>query len=206
MKRTGRYISALIGTALVLIPILVNAEKIPMTAWIHDPLIASVNVSPDGNKLVALTLSNVNEAADITVWDSNNLSAPPTRFKPRKTKALFVTWLNNDRLFVIGRMKYDYQIGARTTHWFRDYAYIVDEKGKRFRELFKSKEDDIASVSLFDSLPQQPDKILVQTTNLEFAQDIYEVDLKSFTSKRIFRGATGEDYFTDAQGVIRGRS
>jgi dipeptidyl aminopeptidase/acylaminoacyl peptidase len=206
MKISRCYFSILIGTALALMPILVNAEKIPMTAWIHDPLIASVNVSPDGNKLVALTLSNVNEAADITVWDTNNLSAPPTRFKPKKTKALFVTWLNDDKLFVIGRMKYDYVRGGRTTHWFRDYAYIVDEKGKRFRELFKSKEDDIAGVSLFDSLPQQPDKILVQTTNLEFAPDIYEVDLKSFTSKRIFRGATGESYFTDAKGEIRGRS
>jgi len=49
-------------------------------------VIASVNVSPDGNKLVALTLSDVNEAADITVWDVNNLAAEPTRFKPKKSK------------------------------------------------------------------------------------------------------------------------
>ena len=161
MNRSGRYISVLIGTALALMPILANAEKIPMTAWIHDPLIASVNVSPDGNKLVALTLSNVNEAADITVWKTDNLSAEPMRFKPKKTKALFVNWLNNDSLFVIGRQKYDYIRGGRTIHWFRDYAYIVDEKGKRFRQLFKSKEDDIAGVSLFDTLPQQPNKILV---------------------------------------------
>ena len=59
------------------------AEEIPMTAWIHDPVISSVIVSPDGNKLVALTLSDVNEAADITVWDTTDLAKPPQRFQPR---------------------------------------------------------------------------------------------------------------------------
>ena len=206
MKHPSRHFFMHIATVFAFLPALAGAENIPLTAWIHDPVIASVNVSPDGNKLVALTLSNVNEAADITVWDVNNLSAEPKRFKPKKTKALSVTWLNNDRLFVRGRQKYDYKIGSRTTRWFRDYAYIVDDEGKRFRELLKSKKDQIAGVSLLDTLPLQPDKILVQTTNLEFASDIYEVNLRNFNSKRIFRGATGESYFTDPKGVIKGRS
>ena len=192
-----------------------NAEKIPMTAWIHDPVIASVNVSPDGNKLVALTLSDVNEAADITVWNTNDLSASPKRFKPENTKAISVSWLNNDRLFVVGRQKYDftpgqkYRIGVRSAkkiRWFRDIPYIVDSEGKRFRQLFDSKEQEIVSVNLFDSLPLQPDKILVQTTNLEFAVDLYEVDLNKFTSKRVFRGASGESFLANPYGEVKGKS
>lgn len=72
--------------------------------------------------------------------------------------------------------------------------------------MFKSKENDVAGVRLFDTLPLQPQKILVETTNLEFASDIYEVDLKSFLSKRVFRGATGETFFADPKGAIKGKS
>ena len=192
--------------ALILLPMLANSEEIPLTAWIHDPVIDSVNVSPDGNKLVALTLSDVNEAADITVWNTSNLAAQPKRFKPKETKALSVTWLSNDRLFVVGRQKYDFPDGAKKTRWFRDIAYIVDSDGDRFRQLFKSKEDDIVSIALFDSLPLEPDKILVRTTNLEFAEDIYEVNLKSYNSRRVFRGAVGETFMADPKGRIKGRS
>jgi len=204
------FVSALVGT--LLLPALAGAEKIPMTAWIHDPVIASVDVSPDGNKLVALTLSDVNEAADITVWNTRDLSAPPSRFKPKETKAISVRWLNNDRLFVVGRQKYDFTAGAKfgvatkPIRWFRDISYIVDSKGNRFRRLLGSKEDNIVSIRLFDTLPLQPDKIMVETTNLEFAPDIYEVDLKNFSSKRVFRGATGESFFADPKGEIKGRT
>lgn len=179
-------------------------EKIPLTAWIHDPVIASVNVSPDGKKLVALTLTNVNDPAEITVWDTANLSAEPKRFKPDDVKSLFVTWLNNDRLLVLGRQKYDYQIGATTTKWFRDKAYIVDSEGKDFRQILQNK--DAIGINLFDLLPQQEDKILVQVTNLEFAPDIYEINLKNYLATRIFRGAQGESFIADPYGNIKGKS
>lgn len=191
---------------LVLLPAFAGAEKIPMTAWIHDPVIDSVNVSPDGSKLVALTLSDVNEPADITVWNTSDLSAEPIRFKPKETKAIFVDWLNSERLFVVGRQKYDYPTQGNPIRWFRDISYIVDSEGKRFRKLFNSKRDEIAGVSLFDTLPMQDDKILVQTLNLEFARDVYEVDLNSFNSKRVFRGASGESFIADPFGKIKGKS
>lgn len=186
-------------------PFQAMAELIPMTAWIHDPVIASVDVSPDGNKLAALTLSNVNEPPDITVWDTRDLGKEPIRFRPSNTKAIFVNWLNNERLFVVGRQKYDFQVGSRTTRWFRDIAYIVDDKGKRFRTLLRNHAEDTVRVQLFDSLPNEPGKILVEATNLEFASDIYEVNLKNFTSKRVFRGATGETFFANPFGEVKGR-
>ena len=161
MKYSIRFFLIVVATTFAIIPTLASAEKIPMTAWIHDPVIASVDVSPNGDKIVALTLSNVNDPADITIWNTNDLSAEPLRFKPKRTKALSVDWLSDDRLFVIGRQKYDYRIGSRTIRWFKDYAYIVDSEGKRFRELFRNKENEVVGVSLFDTLPLQPDKILV---------------------------------------------
>ncbi len=109
-----------LSTMLVSTP--AHADLIPINAWIHDPVIASVSISPNGNKLVALTLSNINEAPDVTVWDTRNISAAPKRFRPEDSKSLFVTWLNNERLLVVGRQKFDYRIGGKVTRWFRDKA------------------------------------------------------------------------------------
>jgi len=202
-SRTDVRTVAAIIAAFILAPFAM-AEEIPLTAWIHDPVISSVNVSPDGNKLVGLTLTDVNEPAEITVWDTRDLAKEPMRFKPKDTKALFVTWLNNDRLFVIGRQKYDYQFGATTTKWFRDQAYIVDSEGDKFRQILQNK--DAVGINLFDTLPLQADKILVEVTNFEFAPDIYEVDLENFLSKRIFRGAQGESFIGDPYGEVKGKS
>ena len=182
----------------------VAAELIPMSAWIHDPVISSVNVSPDGNSLVALTLSNVNEAPDVTVWDTSKLSAEPKRSRPKDTKAYSVRWLNDDKLLVVGRQKYDYRIGGKVTRWFRDKSYIVDKDGGRFREILSNKES--VGTAIFDVLPRHKDKILVSVTNFEFAEDIYEVDLDNLLSRRVFRGATGEGFFGDYAGNIYGKS
>jgi len=201
---TTKRPALLTSLLLVVLPCLASAEEIPLVAWVHDPLIASVGVSPDGNKLVALTLSDVNEPADITVWDINDLSKPPKRFAPPDVKAIVVGWINDDMLYVIGRQKYDYRIGGTKTKWFRDKTYLVDSKGKRFRTVLENVES--VGTSLFNLLPTEPDKILVSVRNLEFAEDIYEVNVKTFLSHRVQRGATGESYMSDVFGEIRARS
>ncbi|HUD96072.1 MAG TPA: prolyl oligopeptidase family serine peptidase [Woeseiaceae bacterium] len=181
-----------------------RAEPIPINAWVHDPVIASVGVSPDGNQLVALTLSDVNEAPDITIWDTRNLAATPKRFKPGDSKAIFVQWLNDERLFVIGRQKFDYRIGGRTTKWFRDKSYIVDRNGKEFREILGNR--DNIGASLFDSLPMHDNKALVALVNLEFATDIYEINLDSLNVRRVYRGVSGENYIADHDGEVRSKA
>lgn len=203
--RSHRFVFT-IAFCFTMVSSLAVAERIPMKAWIHDPVIDSVTVSPSGNRLVGLTLSDINEPADVTVWDTRDLSKPPKRFKPKETKALFVTWLGEDTLFVRGRQKYDFKTGGKTTRWFKDIAYLVDANSGRFRTLFKSKEDDVVQVNLFDTLPLEADKILVETVNLEFASDIYEVNLNNLTSKRVFRGATGESFMPDPMGRVKGRT
>ena len=180
----------------------VQAETIPMSAWIHDPVIASLGVSPDGNQLVALTLADVNAPPQITVWQTEDLSVPPNRFAPVDVKAMGVFWLNDEYLLVIGRQKFDYRSGGIPTKWFRTKLYVVDDKGERFRELLENQD---GGKRLFDVLPRQEDKFLVRHTNREFASDVYEVDLGTFNSRRVYRGASGVGIFADHEGVIRGR-
>ena len=181
----------------------VQADTIPINAWIHDPVIDSVRVSPDGNQLVALTLADVNAPPQITVWQTEDLSLPPRRFAPDDVKAIGVYWLNNEYLLVVGRQKFDYRYAGAPIRWFRNKLYVIDDEGEeRFRELLENEDGD---KGLFDVLPQQEDKFLVELINREFASDIYEVDLGTFNSRRVYRSARGVGIFADHHGVIRGR-
>ena len=111
---------------------------IPLQAWVHDPVIASVDVSPDGKRLAALTLQDVNEAAQVTVWNTTELHAEPSgRFAPKDAKALFVTWLSNKTLAVVGRQKFDFRTGGKPTRWFRDLItiYALGPDNQVVREL-----------------------------------------------------------------------
>ena len=196
----------LLGTAILAFTSggTMRAEIIPMNAWIHDPVISSVDVSPDGNQLVALTLSDVNAPPQVTVWQTEDLSIPPVRFSPPDVKALGVGWLNDEYLYVIGRQKFDIRFGGRPTRWFRDKLYIIDDRGEqRWRELLET-EDGIKGI--FNLLPHDRDRFLARRTNYEFGMEIYEVNLRNFNARRVYRGASGDSIFADAFGEIRGRS
>ena len=179
------------------------AETVPINAWIHDPVISSVDVTPNGEQLAALTLSGINAPPEVTVWQTRDLSLPPRRFRPVDVKALSVSWLNDEYLLVVGRQKFDIRVGARPTKWFRNKIYVVDDEGKRFRELFETRR--ILGVSGLSTLPQHKDKFLVQVTNTEFADDLYEVSLKNFVARRVYRGASNENISMDHHGEIRAR-
>ena len=198
--RIGVLLLALVGSGVA------GGEPIPMSAWIHDPVIASVDVSPDGRRLVALTLGNVNEVPDVTVWQTADLSASPKRFRPKDSKARAVFWLNDDRLAVIGRQKFDFRTGGRPTKWFREKIYIYSTRDdfKGSVELFETKE--VVSVGLFNLLPHRKDTILLEIVNREFAQDIYELDLATLNSRRVYRGAERESIFDDFEGEVRGKA
>lgn len=179
-----------------------TAQKIPLEAWIHDPVITSVGISPDGKHVAALTLANTKDAPDITLWDTSNLGDPPIRFRPKSAKARLVAWLNNDTLFVIARQKFDIRSGGKPTRWFRDLAYLVQLKDRKFRGLLR-KRDDIVDVTLEDVLRKDPEHILVKVRTDEFANELFKVNLKRRTALRVFRGATGDEVHTDSRGEVR---
>ena len=204
MQSSKLKIALIAGLSAAVASGALRAEIIPMNAWIHDPVISSADVSPDGNQLVALTLSDVNGPPEITVWQTEDLSLPPVRFSPPDVKSLAVGWLNDEYLYVFGRQKFDYRYGGRPTHWFRDKLYVIDDRGEeRWRELLENED---GGKGLFHVLPQDRNKFLVRRTSLEFATEIYEVDLRNFISRRIYRSASGEGIFANSFGEIIGKS
>ncbi len=206
MKFFNRLFSIVVSTAILFAASThVYAEQIPLKAWIHDPVIDSVNVSPDGKHLIGLTLTDVNSAPQVTVWDASNLAEQPVFWSPKDIKPLLVRWLNNETFIVYGRQKYDYRYAGRNTKWFRDKAYFVSYSAKK-RKVIKAREilatKEKIGVSIESSLPLDENKVLIRVTNLEFASDLYEVDLKEKTEKRVYRGSPRNSAVTNAWGEV----
>ncbi len=182
----------------------VSAEKIPYQAWIHDPVISSVEVNPSGTKLAALTLSDINKAPAVTVWDLSDLSKPPVRFGPDDIKPLFVGWLSDEQILVYGRQKYDFRFSGRFTKWFRDKVYIMQADGKKAREILSNR--DIIGARVINRLPLEKNKILIGATTPEFAEDLFEIDLTNFAAKRVYRGSPDNSVITDLYGKVVGKT
>lgn len=74
--------------------------QIPLQAWVHDPVIGGVSISPDGKHIAAISLPDINSVPQVTVWSADNLDQPPLRFDlgdkdGGRWKPQSVSWLNN---------------------------------------------------------------------------------------------------------------
>ncbi len=182
--------------------------RIPLQAWVHDPVIASVGVSPDGQRLAALTLQNVNEAAQVTLWSTHQLHAEPVRFAPKDAKALSVVWLSNTALAVVGRQKFDFRTGGRPTRWFRDliYIYALGPDNQVVRELRLLDKEEIIGFSIQNLLKLEADKVLLRVTSREFITDLYELDLNTFRTRRVHRGSPKAAAITNFRGEVMAKT
>ncbi|WP_445360847.1 alpha/beta hydrolase family protein [Microbulbifer sp. EKSA005] len=173
----------------------------PLEAWIHDPVIDSVTVNPKGSKISALTLVDVNEAPYATIWQADDLAKKPLYFRPDDSKLIYLSWVSDNKLFAIGRQKYDYRFGGKFTKWFKNIAYLLDSETGKFRELLGHR-DDIQSVSIVNQLAEKPNKILLNVTTSSRAEEFLELDLNKLTSKRVFRGDDRSSFSTDTLGNV----
>ncbi|WP_308365237.1 MULTISPECIES: prolyl oligopeptidase family serine peptidase [unclassified Microbulbifer] len=185
----------------MLFSVMAAAKEVPLEAWVHDPLIDAVVVNPAGTHIAALTLADVNEAPFATIWGVQSLSKVPKRFRPKDSKLIALQWLSDDKLFAVGRQKFDYRLGATTTKWFRNIPYILNPKTGKFRELMRHR-DDIQSASVVNLLSDKPDKVLISITTNQRAEEYLELDLKRLTTKRVFRGDDRSSFSIDTLGRI----
>ncbi|MFV8783433.1 alpha/beta hydrolase family protein [Microbulbifer sp. SA54] len=182
----------------------VVANEIPIEAWIHDPLIDAVNVNPQGSRLAALTLDDVNEAPFATIWDTGNFAQKPKKFRPKSSKLIALQWLNDEKLFAVGRQKFDYRFGGTFTKWFRNIPYVLDAKTGKFRELMGHR-SDIQSASVVNLLSGDPNKVLISITTSQRNEEFLELDLDRLTTKRVFRGDDRSSFGTDTLGNVKVR-
>nr|WP_010132342.1 alpha/beta fold hydrolase [Microbulbifer agarilyticus] len=199
MIKNIRHVLFAVLAALPIVKI--EAKDVPLEAWVHDPLIDSVSVNPAGTRISALTLASVNEAPYATLWSVSDFSKPPTRYQPKSSKLIGLQWLGDDKLFAVGRQKFDYRFGGKPTRWFRNIPYILDADTGEFRELMRHR-DDIQSASIVDLLEDKPNKVLVSIQTDQRTEEFLELDLKRLTTKRVFRGDDRSSFDTDTLGNV----
>lgn len=183
-----------------------SPQKIPLSAWVHDPVIDSVELNFSGTHLAALTLPAIDHVPQITVWQTKDLSRSPIRFsppcQPGCVKPLSLGWLNDEYLYVVGRQKLDIKAGARTIKTFSDSLFVFRRDGKKHYEFFRSK-DGSQSFSIVNKLRHDPSKILVKLVE-NSSEEFHELDLKNMRARRVFRGAKNKWYILDPLGNIVG--
>ncbi|AKC85689.1 alpha/beta hydrolase family protein [Pseudoxanthomonas suwonensis] len=207
-------------------------EPIPAEAFAKMPEIQSVSMSTDGKNLVALVVSPVGDRQDtaLATWDLANLDAGPM-ITPSNDRMKFIgaNAMKADRVLAIGRQEWTGQLagcgeGSATgaTKTFVTKAYLTDARHKRFGEAFADNTRKLGvseemkrcleiggSASLVNTLPLDPDNVIIQQFNiLTLSGDYYLYNLRTNETKLLLRagGRTSPGLFDPRTGDLLTRT
>lgn len=176
------------------------------------PQYSGFSLSPDGKHLVALR--GTGEERVIAVFETDALDKAPTLIGSNKMKIAGATFIKNDRIAVSFWQPYDLR-AAQLYKTFINKLMITDLKGKTWKEPLThpratSRAQELAQArsnpSVLDSLPNDPNHILVINNVGSDAGDVYRVDLRNFSSERIQMSEDNvSGYVTDLDGNLRAR-
>lgn len=200
-------LSASIATAAQAKPAVPTVEQ--LAAY---PAVSSFSLSPDGKHLAALQARG--EERVILVWETGALDKAPTVIGSAKMKLQGVSFIKDDLLAVSLWQPYDLR-ADRLYKTFTNKLMITDLQGKQWREPMpqqraESRDEQVQQAlsvpSILDTLPNDPDHVLVINRVGSTSGDVYKVDLRSFKAERVQRSHDRvAGYLTDAQGNLAAR-
>ena len=176
------------------------------------PAISSLTVSPDGSHIAGLQADG--EDRVIVVWRTEALEKPPTRIGSDRMKFSSVSFIKDGLLAVSLWQPYDLRVD-RVTKTFLYKFFITDIEGKQWKEPLpqpratsraQELEQALSNATVLDTLPNDPDHILVISGSGNNSGDVYKVNVRDFTAHRIQK--TEErvaGYITDLDGQLRAR-
>ncbi|WP_454258430.1 alpha/beta hydrolase family protein [Pseudoxanthomonas mexicana] len=176
------------------------------------PALSSLTVSPDGSRIAGLEANGENRV--IVVYRTDALDKPPTRIGSDRMKFSSVSFIKDGLLAVSLWQPYDLRVD-RVTKTFVSKFFITDIEGKQWKEPLPQEratsraqqlEQALSNASVLDTLPNDPDHILVVSGSRNSSGDVYKVNVRNFTSRRI--QTTDErvaGYITDLNGELRAR-
>jgi len=204
----------LLAALAVAAPLHLNAK--PAVPTIEQlaafPDISSLSVSPDGTQIAGLQARG--EERVILVWKTDDLSAAPTSIGAGRMKFQSVGFIKNGLLAVTLWQPFDLRTD-RVNKTFISKFFITDTEGKQWKEPIsvpratsrnEELEQALSNATVLDTLPNDPDHILVVNGSGSNSGDVYKVNLRSFTSQRIQK--TEErvaGYLTDLNSELRAR-
>lgn len=215
MWNTSSFRRAAMALALALAAGATHAKPTPPTIeqLAAFPRMTSFTVSPDGKHLAAL--EGRGEERVILVWKTDELSKPPTAIGSSRMKITGVQFIKNDLLAVSMWQPYDARLDV-VTKAFTTKLFITDLAGKAWNEAMpqergmsriQEKLRALANPAVLDSLPNDPDHILVVSDDLNSSGDVYKVNVRTNRAERVHRADEEiAGYVTDLDGNIRGRT
>ena len=239
---TPRYAAASLGAALLVAHSAVSAgqdtargsvsadpavaggtagiTRYPINAFVHEPVLSGLSVSPNGKHLAGISLPAMNAVPQVTIWSADDLSKPPLRFdlvasNGSRWKPQGVNWLNDERLLASGGQTLDANFGGRMIKTFNSNTFVyelnsLDEPGRnRLREPFEnlySGRSPIRGVGIARRLPNDPSRVILSIRNADGGSDLHDFNLKDYSNRRVYRGIPGESLSTDWDGEASLRS
>lgn len=219
MKKSLLFSAILASFAALGAPEVKAADPIPVAALAREPAIQSATLSPDGSHLAALT-SLDGQSVTVSIWDTSDLNKPPVRFglgagaERANVRFLGLNWVSNDRLLVLANQP----LTTGPSDEGRGFTYLarlVDRQGKEWieplrrggtRSEIEAFADKFLNVSLFDSLPEDENHILLEYSDFRRGStDIYKVDVRTGSGDRVARAGSDESFLpvVDADGTPR---
>jgi dipeptidyl aminopeptidase/acylaminoacyl peptidase len=181
------------------------------------PAFSSVQISPDGRHVAALT-SPDGMTQTISVWRTDDLAAPPNVLSSARQRINGFGWLKSDRLYVQAIQNFDAP-SSDAGEGYRGHltkSYVVTIDGAKWTPLLPDERgrtdiDDfvnrVTEAALLDTLPQDPDHVLAIRGGLRGAGDVFKVNVRTGSTTRVARGSDKYgDLMTDLRGEIRARS
>ena len=156
----------------------------------------------------------------VSIWDTTDLNKAPVLFglgsgaERADVHFLAVNWVSNDRLLILANQP----LTTGPSDEGRGFTYLarlVDIEGREWieplrrggtRSEYEAFADKFLNVSLFDSLPEDEDHILLQYSDFRRGStDLYKVDVRTGAGDRIARSGNDESFVpvVDADGTPR---
>jgi len=204
--------SLLAAAVLTAAPLVAAAPTLPTAKdFAGAAAISDVSVSPDGKHIVALRSLDGSKVI-ISVWSTDNLTAPPINIGPSPDVRFYsVGFLKNDLLSVLVVHPFD----ELEVHGHLVESYITDLKGSYFTHVLGnhgvangafSSLAEAEGGRVIDVLPRDPRHVLVEDQRISGKGDIYLVDAYTDQAEKVMAGSDRfGNYQTDLNGVIRAR-
>lgn len=177
------------------------------------PALSSLSVSPDGKHIAGLQANG--EDRVIVVWRTDALDQAPTRIGSGRMKFNSVSFIKDGLLAVSLWQPYDLRTD-RTVPTFVSKFFITDIEGKQWKEPLLPKRamsraeelrQSLSNASVLDTLPNDPDHILVVSGTGSNSGDVFKVNIRDYSAARIQNSEENvAGYLTDLNGDLRART
>lgn len=184
----------------------------PATAWAREPAIASVDVSADGQHVIAV-ISPDGKQRVVAIWKTAAMTEAPfiVGSDDERAEVVGAQFIKNDRIFVTTQQLTDFNpFSQRRERSFLQRTQVLTLEGRPVRSslsfdgLNETQQAIIGVGDLISDLPRDPQNVIVRDP---LRGDKYKLNLYTGRAERVERGSErfgGEQ--ADLNGEIRAKT